>query len=463
MNPIGTSILLLLVLVVFGTPRQWATMGMVAGVLFLTQVQAINVAGFNMFAIRFLELAAFIRVMSRGEFSFRRLNKIDLAFLLLYGFSTLVFCLRSSDYQANTIGGAMDAFLCYFSFRGLICDMEDFRWFLRFFPLLLAPYALMVLSEMLTHHNAFTFVGGGGINWMREGRFRCVGSFRNPDLLGALGASFLPLYLGMACIKPERKLASLGIALCLFIVVASNSGGPLCATSVGLIGWGFWYLRTKMRKVRWGMVIMIATLAMVMKAPIWYLLARVSDVTGGDGWHRAYLIDVSFKHLGLWWLAGMNMLETAEWFPDGALVSTGAADITNQFLSFGLEAGLGAMALLILVLVRGYSGLGKALAAVRSDSQPTAGTEFLLWGLGAMLTVHIANWFGITYFDQFYVIWFMQLAAISSLSASCVEAVPATTIEDEAMLEAEDSLEPQLHFNKVQVETPMTQNRTMHP
>jgi hypothetical protein len=447
MNSIGASILAFLAVVVLFGQRRWALMGMMAGVLYLTQFQAINVLGFNLFAVRFLELFGFIRVMVRKEFSFSWLNKTDWALLLFFGFTTIVFCLRSSDGQANMIGTAVDAFLCYFAFRGLIGGMEDFRWFLRSFLLLLAPYALMVLFESWTHHDVFSFIGAGIGSWMRGDRFRCVGSFRNPDLLGSLGACFLPLYIGMACIKAQRKLACIGIVLCLLIVWASNSGGPLCATAVGLIGWGFWRLRMQMRKVRWAMAAAIAALVMVMKAPIWYLLARVSDITGGDGWHRAYLLDVSFQHLGLWWLAGMNILETADWFPDGALTSTGAADITNQFLSFGLTAGLGAMALLILLLARAFSDLGKALAVVRSHSQETSDNEFLLWGLGVMLTVHIANWFGITYFDQFYVIWFMQLAAISSISSSYM-ALQSQASDAVDLPEEVETLQPAAQFRR---------------
>ena len=354
MNPVGASILLVLVLAVLSAPRRWAGLGILAGVLYLTQYQAVNIAGFNVFAVRFLELAGFLRVLARHEFSFSKMNRTDHALLLLYCFTTIVFCLRSADDKAYVIGQGVDAFLCYFTFRGLIGDMADFRWFLRSFLFLLGPYALMILFESLTHRNAFAYVGAGGIAWMRGDRFRCVGSFRNPDLLGSLGASFLPLYIGMACIKPQRRLACVGIVLCLLIVWASNSGGPLCATAVGFIGWGFWRLRTQMRKVRWAMAAAIAALAMVMKAPIWYLLDRLGSITGGDAWHRSYLLDVSFQHLGIWWLAGMNFVETADWFPDGALSTTGAADITNLFLSFGLTAGLGAMALLILLLARAF-------------------------------------------------------------------------------------------------------------
>ena len=102
-------------------------------------------------------------------------------------------------------------------------------------------------------------------------------------------ASFLPLYIGLACIIQERKRAVLGICLCLALVVAANSGGAASGAGVGLVCWGFWRFRTKMRKVRWGMAGMLVLLALVMKAPIGIL--RASAITGGDGWHRSYLFD----------------------------------------------------------------------------------------------------------------------------------------------------------------------------
>jgi hypothetical protein len=106
------------------------------------------------------------------------------------------------------------------------------------------------------------------------------------------------------------------------------------------------------------------------------------------------------------------------------------ADITNQFISFGLNAGVGAVGLLILLLVLAYSALGRALGSVRSHFHESSDTEYLLWGLGVMLAVHIINWFGITYFDQFYVIWFMQLAMISSVTENAWETGPALEIDE---------------------------------
>jgi hypothetical protein len=432
MNAIGILILFVIIMVVSFAPRRWAMLGMMAGALYLTQGQQAVVFGFNLFAIRFVELAGFIRVVIRREFYFSRLNGIDRALLLLYIYTTIVFLLRSSESQAYQIGMAVDAFLCYFTFRGLIGGVEDFIWFLRAFIILLAPYVLLVLVESMTRYNPFSVMGG--VNFgdvLREGRLRCQGSFRNPSLLGTLGASFFPLYIGLAGAKIDQKLAFFGIALCLLIVWASNSGGPASCTVVGVIGWLLWRVRTKMHLVRRGVATIVVALAIVMKAPIWYLLARISSITGGDGWHRSYLLDVAFRNIDKWWLAGMSIRETKDWFPYD-LAATGAADITNQFLSFGLAGGLAAMILFLVLLIFAFKRLGRALAAVRSNLSTPDGSEYLLWGLGVMLAAHISNWLGITYFDQTYVIWFMQLAAISNLSEICINAFGHETTADAA-------------------------------
>jgi hypothetical protein len=60
--------------------------------------------------------------------------------------------------------------------------------------------------------------------------------------------------------------------------------------------------------------------------------------------------------------------------------------------------------------------LSKALAVIRASSETVMPIEYALWGLGTMLVAHIFNWLGITYFDQIYAIWFLQLAILSTLS-----------------------------------------------
>jgi hypothetical protein len=327
-----------------------------------------------------------------------------------------MFLLRSNEGQAYQVGRTVDAMLCYFIFRGLVGDMEDFRWFLSAFAIMLIPYVALLLVETLTNHNPFSLLGGEvpPVNF-REGRIRCFGSFRNASVLGSLGASFFPLYIGLFLSKSRRVFAIIGTILSLGIVWFSNSGGPLGFTMVGVLGWISWLRRGRMRLIRRVGVILIAVLVLIMKAPIWYLPAKFGFITGGDAWHRAYLMDVAFQHLKEWWLWGMPEKETSEWLPY-TLDSTHSADISNQFISLGLAAGLMAIALFVWLFIRVFRSLGKELSATRLASPRPCGNEYLLWGLGVMLAGHVVNLLGITYFDQFYVIWFMQLALISTLT-----------------------------------------------
>jgi hypothetical protein len=426
MNALGASTLLILVVTVLFAPRRWALLGTVAGILYLTQAQQLDIGGFNLYAVRFIELAAFARVMVRKEFSFSELNKLDRTMILLYVYTVSVFLVRSREDQAYQIGIAVDALLSYVAFRGLVENAAGFRWFLRAFVVLLIPYVAFVSIETLTSNNPFASIGGielirAGDRWFRDGRLRATGSFGHPSLMGTLGGTFLPLYIGLAFARSDRFLASVGIVLSLAIVWASNSGGPATCVFAAILGWMLWTMRGSMRWVRRASVAFIALLALAMKAPIWYLLSRISDITGGDGYHRSVLLDVAFQNLDIWWLAGMRLLDTSKWLPY-TNTNTGAVDMTNNFLVFGITAGLGSMLLLIALLIQGFKHIGQALALLRSRGDKEL--EYLYWGLGVMLGVHLFNWFGITYWDQSNLLWFMHLAVVSSLSHEIIHASP---------------------------------------
>ena len=78
----------------------------------------------------------------------------------------------------------------------------------------------------------------------------------------------------------------------------------------------------------------------------------------------------------------------------------------------GIDVG----ALVVLLLVRAFGSVGRSLDCKRRNGATHRETQYLQWGIGCALLVHVVNWLGITYFDQTYVVWFMQLAAVSALS-----------------------------------------------
>jgi hypothetical protein len=388
---------------------------MVVGTLYMAQSDGLEIAGLNLFPARLLGYVCFLRVLTRREFSLTQLVRADKVFIVLYLFAALVPLVRAEEIKLTYIAKMLDNLLTYFAFRGLLRLPDEFRWLLKILAVLLVPYVAILAIESATGRNLFVLVGQESNVWLREGTPRCFGSFRHPSLLGSLGACFLPLFIALAFDPTVRRRAIIGAVACVAIVGFSNSGSPLSLLMVAILGWFLWPLRTRMQTFRRGMVAFFVLMAFAMKAPIWYLPAKLSNFTGGTGWHRSYLMDVTFQHFDQWWLAGMPVQQTSGWMPYN-LSATGGADITNQFISFGLNAGILAMALFIFVIYCGFSHLGAALNVLR-EADMSRSEEALLWGLGVALAAHVFNWIGITYFDQFNVLWLLQFAALVTLSS----------------------------------------------
>jgi hypothetical protein len=419
---------LLLALVLFAPPR-WALTALIAGVLYMTNGQSINLIGLNIYPMRILTLAAFLRVLVRREWSWSELNGIDKALLVAYGYRTAIFVLNSNGPAISALALMIDVTLSYFACRGLLNSFGDLEWFLRALMVLLVPYVALLAIESATGHNPFVIIGGLDELVVRHGRPRCIGSFGHASILGTFGASFLPLFIALWLIGTRRLCGILGTVLCFAIVLFSNSGGPLTCAMLALVGWLFWFFRTKMHAVRVSIMTILIACGLTMQAPIWYLPARISTITGGDGWHRSYLMDIAFRQFDRWWFAGMPVIETRDWFP--YRVASGAADLINYYLDFGIAAGFAGTVLFLFLLVRAFSSLGRALGAARATPTASRSVELMLWALGVVLVIHVNNWFGMVYFDQYYVVFFMQLAILSTLSHqyihACVDRYECTT------------------------------------
>jgi hypothetical protein len=145
-----------------------------------------------------------------------------------------------------------------------------------------------------------------------------------------------------------------------------------------------------------------------MKAPIWFLLARVDFAGGSTGWDRAHLIDVFAKHVGDWWLFGAGQRDYMKWLD----VDYGW-DLPNQYIAACASGGLAALTLLIALISRSFGRVGKARRLAEGDPK----SQHLLWVLGAVMAAHLGAFMGIAYFDQTKVWWFVTLAMISAATA----------------------------------------------
>jgi hypothetical protein len=179
----------------------------------------------------------------------------------------------------------------------------------------------------------------------------------------------------------------------------------------GLFALAFWPWRTQMKRVKQGIIVLLILLDICMKASIWYLLAKISTLSGGDGWYRSYLMEQCANHFSDWWLRGTD--QTQHWAV--TLLRTGGADLCNMYVACAATAGLGCLTLFLLLLSRCFKAVGLALNAARQASSPG---EIMLWCMGCVLFVHVVNFFSVTYWDQMEVVWWGSIAAISSITST---------------------------------------------
>jgi O-antigen ligase len=172
----------------------------------------------------------------------------------------------------------------------------------------------------------------------------------------------------------------------------------------------FWYLRDKMKFVRWGLGLSIIILHIMMEAPVWFIFDRISNIFGGSGWHRAFLIDQAISHFKDWWFIGVKY--TAHWFPYGLMLDPDQTDITNTYVKMGVNGGLITLILFVLIIVQCFKALG---IAEKKENHHSIEKQFFIWAIGISLFSHVISFLSITYFDQNIIYWYLLLAIISVL------------------------------------------------
>ncbi len=408
-NGIGLAFTLLMCLLMLVLPRRYALVPVIILTCYMTMGERIMVGGANFTMIRILTLAGWIRIVVRGEMRRLKVNAIDWAMMVWMLSNVVMHTLlwQTGQEFINRLGHAYDAIGLYFLFRFLIRNLDEVARTVRILAVLIVPLAGLMLAEKLTGKNAFGIFGGVmEFTRIRDGALRCQGPFAHPILAGTFGATLVPLFIGMWYTKRNRLLAIVAIISCLAITVTSASSGPALAAAAGIAGSLAWYRRQWLRKLRWCAVLGLTFLQIVMKAPVWYLMARVDVFGGSTGYHRAWLIDTAVNHFGEWWLFGIK--NSGIWDPM-------LADVTNQYLVEGFDGGLLTMVLFITVIVLCFRAVG--IAARRSARIEPLALRLGIWSLGASLFAHALGFLSISYFDQNEVMWYMLLSMISTATA----------------------------------------------
>jgi ABC-type transport system involved in cytochrome c biogenesis permease component len=374
----------------------------------MTFGQELVVAGLHFTMLRVLVLFGCARIVLWMEFRSFKWHWIDTLVVLWLVSDMAVYTLRLHTTAAliNRLGFAYNTIGLYFIFRVLIRDIEDIKSTCRLFAVIIFPVAISMLIEKVSGRNLFHIFGGvPQFTDIRDGALRCQGPFRHPIMAGTFGAVWMPLFVGLWWQgKGNRALALLGLFSSTVITIAAASTGPVGTFLAGIAGIGMWRMRNHMRSVRWGIAVFLVALDVIMAGHLWYIFAYMSDdrlgFQGSQGWHRSILIDAMIRHFSQWWLLGTSVADLAQW-------GVHAGDITNQYIGEAAEGGLITLVLFISVIVIAFSSFGRAMCAVRADSRKS---HLLLWAVCCSLFAHVVNFFGVAYFDQNIVNWYLVLA-----------------------------------------------------
>jgi hypothetical protein len=391
LTPAVVVAMLIIIALIFTLPRNKVITPFLLGCFTIPLGQVVVLGGLHFTVLRILIIAALIRrailggTSSEGKFP-GGLNGVDrMAILWVVVLQTLL-TLQWMEMQAfiNNLGDLLDMLGGYLVVRYFIPDGETVRRTIKTLAVICIIQGICMLNEQISHVNVFGYVGGLGPGLtIREGKIRSEGVLGCISA-GAFAGALIPLFLWLCTERKCRMLASAGLAGATAMVFTSNSSTSLLALAASGLAIFFWPLRKQMRLVRWALVLTLVGLHLVMKAPVWALIARV-DLTGSSsGYHRFELVDNCIRHFGDWWLLGYKHYD--QW---GFMMF----DMCNQFVVQAVCGGLVALVAYIAIFSRSFGAIGKARKKVEGDR----GHEWFLWCQGSGLFSIVVAHFGINY------------------------------------------------------------------
>jgi len=422
LHPLVLAVMLVAILLVLVLPRKRAVVPFLLSVFFVPLGQQVVFGSLHFFVLRIIILAGCCRLIASHYCSgdelfaggFTALDKIFIGWAISRAMC-FVLLYQETSALINQFGLLIDALGGYFVLRYLIRDIEDTGLTVKVLATVAFTLGLCMTYEHFGNHNLFGILGGvGEIPAVREGKIRCQGVFQHAIIAGVFGGTLVPMFLWLWKNQSRKLLAVMGIAGAVTMVLMSASSTPVLALLAGSIGLVLWPLRARMRSIRWGIVLSLVVLALVMKAPVWFVIAHVDLVGGSSGYQRALLVDQFIRHFSDWWLLGAP--NNGDWGWD-------MWDVQNQFVAEGEVGGLMTFGLFIALVCNVFSRLGKTRQLMAGRYE-----EWFIWTLGAVMFAHVAAFFGANYFDQIRIWWYAFLAIVAAVTASAADVfVPSTS------------------------------------
>jgi hypothetical protein len=405
--------------------RKWAPVPLLVGSCYMTLGQGIEIGPISLPIFRMLMGVGLLRVIIKQERIIGSLNRIDKAMIFLAAWMIFASFFHDGLDASGPLfmsGQLFNILLIYFLIRTWTQGSEELTDLVKIIALLLLPVAVAMVLEKSTGKNLLSVFGGVPENVLnRAGNFRAQGPFRHPILAGTVGATCIPLFVGIY--RKHSVIATIGIASGLVMVLASSSSGPVMSLLAGTFALMLWNFRHLTRLMVGCSVSAYFLLMLMMEKPPYYLISKI-DISGGStGWHRYFLINQTFNHLNEWWLFGTD--HTRHWMPNqGIAFSINHTDITNYYIAFGVMGGLPAMLIMIYALITAF----RWVCEIQSDPRMIRDQrDFMVWAFGSGLFAHAATSISVSYFDQSMLFFWLNIAVISSLYSTAKIQTPSAS------------------------------------
>lgn len=413
LHPLGLTAVILLGVLLLLLPRKYAILPVVAMACFVSARQRLAIFDLDFDLLRLMIIFGWVRVLVRQEYKSLRRKPLDICIVAWTVYNTFAYVLlhRAGWAFIYRLGVSYDVLGMYFLFRCLIRDWHDLRSAIWCIAAISIPVATAFCLEYTTGRNMFSVFGGvPEITVMRQNKLRCQGAFSHPILAGCFWASLVPLFAAL-CWSGVRDivLGVVAVFMAGMIVLFCASSTPAGGLIAAFVCFSLLPLRRHMRYVRWGVLVTLAALHMVMRGPVWSLIARI-DISGGStGYHRYALIDAFIRRFPEWCVVGTR--GTAHW-------GWGLEDVTNEYVAQGVNGGIFALVLFLVMLGLAFASVGRMLRV--SGASKNRSMTVMSWGLGSSLFVHCVNFVGVSYFGQAILAWYLVLAVIASLDPGSV-------------------------------------------
>jgi hypothetical protein len=406
LHPLVAIAMLLAVVLILRQPLKNVLAPLLLAIFLIPKGQVVVLAGVHLNVYRIILLAGLARwVISRRSAPLAGgFNSIDRLFTLGALSLFVIFSLQYMATQATikALGDLLDSLAGYFVLRFLIRDRESVREAVRVFALIALIVGICMINEQRTGGNVFGLLGGTlSVSETRNGAIRSMGPFLHSIPAGAFGATLVPLLIWLWSDVKSRKLAVLGLLGATAMAVTCHSSTVLGCYVGGIFALCMWPLRKQMRIIRYGLLILVISLHLIMKGPVWSLLEHI-DLTGSsENFHRYQLVDTFIRHFDEWWLLGTQNNGSWGWE---------MADTSNEYVTYGIGGGLLTFVLFIAIISRCLGRIGTK----RKMASGNRGEEWFFWCLGAAMFAHLVVFIGIDYFDQMLFAWFALLVIIST-------------------------------------------------